>query len=395
MNFVSARAAFHARRTICKSAIAALLLGAWLLSPATAQDKSPITVVQVAPLEGPIGTYARSIQDGMAAYFQWTNAHGGIRGQKIELVGVDIPIALNAAGIVQKYTEVARQYKPVAFAYPTLSQVQDALLEAKAPALLGVPVVGTFPQRLRRPSPPDPFVFFIGASEAREAQRIVEHLASVGRNRVAIAYWDDANQKELIEAVRVAGISRGIQIVGTHPVEPTGRADMAAVIEGVVAASPSAVIGLVSMQDLATITKGLRAKGSQAAVYGPSYIDPGLTGAEEDKSALRGVGLVQIVPNPHHPLMPLANDFRKQLASHAPRTSINSVAFRGYIAARLIVQALNRCTDPKSPACLRNELEKTRNHDLGGLVVNYTPDNHDGFSYVDIGMVSWNGKLIY
>lgn len=376
--------------------LAGLLLGCASWLPAGAQEKSaPITVAQVAPLSGPVGVYARSLHEGMGAYFHWINGQGGIRGSRIELVGVDIPYDLDPALAVEKYTQVARQYRPVAFAYGVSSQVIDALLGAKTLPQLGVPLVGTLPQMYRRRSPVNPFLFFVGGSESREIQRIVEHIATIGRDRIVISYWDDSNNQGLLEVIRAEATRRNLKVVGTHAIAPTGVGDVSAAVEGIAGQNPSALICLMSIQDTARLIAGLRAKGSLAAVYGPSYNDPGLMGPDADKSSLRGVGIAQLVPNPNNPLMPLAQEFRKQFAEYAPKSSFNSFSFQGYIAARLIVQALQRCADPKRPACLRDELEKTRGHDLGGLTANYSPGSHDGLSYVDIGMVSWSGKLVY
>ena len=384
----------YSMRLFCR--LAGLLLGCASWLSAGAQEKSaPITVAQVAPLSGPVGVYARSLHEGMGEYLHWVNGQGGIRGSRIELVGVDIPYDLDPALAVEKYTQVARQYRPVAFAYGVSSQVIDALLGAKTLPQLGVPLVGTLPQMYRRRSPVNPFLFFVGGSESREIQRIVEHIATIGRDRIAISYWDDSNNQGLLEVIHAEAARRNLKVVGTHAIAPTGVGDVSAAVEGIAGQNPSALICLMSIQDTARLIAGLRAKGSLAAVYGSSYNDPGLMGPDADKSSLRGVGIAQLVPNPNNLLMPLAQEFRKQFAEYAPKSSFNSFSFQGYIAARLIVQALQRCTDPKSPACLRNELEKTRNHDLGGLTANYSPGSHDGLSYVDIGMVSWSGKLIY
>lgn len=386
----------HSWRSFWRSAGAALLLGCLPWLPAVAQEKNNvITVAQVAPLTGPVGIYASSLHAGMGAYFQAVNAQGGIRGHRIELVGVDIPYNLDPKLAVEKYIQVARQQKPVAFAYGVSSQVIDALLDAKTLSQLGVPLIGTLPQMYQRRSPVEPFLFFVGGAESRELQRIVEHISTVGRDKIAVSYWDDSNNVGLLEHIRTAAASKKLKVVGTYPIAPTGTGDLSAAIEGIASQNPYAVIALMSIQDTGRLVTALRAKGNQTVVYGPSYNDPGLLGSQDDRSALRGVSIAQLVPNPSNPLMPLAQDFRRQFAEYAPKSSFNSFSFQGYIAARLIVQALQRCADPKRPACLRDELEKTKSYDLGGLTASYSPTNHDGLSYVDIGMVSWSGKLIY
>lgn len=156
----------------------------------------------------------------------------------------------------------------------------------------------------------------------------------------------------------------------------------------------SAVISLLPAHETAKLLSGVRAAGSRIAVYGPSYNDASLIEKYAETDGIHGVSVSQIVPNPDSPILPLAVDLRRHFSEFAPESKSNNHAFKGYIAARIIVQALMRCADPRNPACLHGELENTKDHDLGGIVVNYSARNHDGLSYVDIGMISRNGKLL-
>ncbi|WP_233168290.1 ABC transporter substrate-binding protein [Xylophilus sp. ASV27] len=362
--------------------------------PTLAQEPAIVTVAHVAPLTGPVGIYSQSVHQGMGAYFQWVNSRGGVRGHRIDLVGVDIPYDLEPAKVLEKYAQTASRYKPVAFAYPISSQVFDALVDFRTLTQLGVPIVGTIPQMYPRRGVVNPLVFFVGASDIREVTRIVEHMGAVGRRRIAVAYWDDSNNQGLLAPIRQAAAALGMEVVGAYPIAPTGTGDLAGVISSIKAQQPQGVVCLMPAQDTVRVLTAIRADGSTAALYGPSYNDPGLL-PPADRDRLRGVAVAQIVPNPNHPLLPLAQEFRTHFTAHASNAGFNSYSFQGYIAARLIVQALNRCANPKNPACLRDELEKTGSHDLGGLTAHYSPTNHDGLSYVDIGMVSWSGKVIY
>lgn len=369
-----------------------LLLAALFTLPSPAQEKGSITVAQVGPVDGPIGFYTRAINDGISAFFGWVNSRGGIRGHRLELLLEDTP--LDPQRTLEKYTQIARLHKPVAFVYPMSPTVIDALLDANIGARLGVPIIGTIPQMYRRREPVNPHLFFVGVSDAREVQKIVEHIATVGMRRISIVHWDDATTTGLVEAIRGLARSRGVEIAGEYPVLPDGRGDLSIAIQEAGRSNASAVISLLAAHETAKLLSGLRAMGSRISIYGPSYNDASLIEKHAEAGSVQGISISQIVPNQDSPTLALAIEFRKHFSHYSPNTSWNNHAFQGYIAARIIVQALMRCSDPKSAECLRRELENTRNHDLGGLVVNYSAENHDGLSYMDIGMISRGGKLL-
>ena len=372
--------------------VGGFLLAACLALASPAQVKGSITVAQAGPVEGPIGFYTTSIHEGIAACFAWVNSNGGVRGQRLELLLADTP--LDARQTVERYTQIAKKHKPVAFVYPLSPTVVEGLLDADIGARLGIPIVGTVPQMFHRREPVNPYLFFVGVSDAREVQTITEHIGTLGMRRVAIVHWNDAATTGLVARIRETARRFGIDIVDEYAVPPDGRADLGGAIRGVSAGRASAVIALLAAHETAALASGLRAAGSRIALYGPSYNDAALIAQHADADRIHGIGVSQIVPHQDSPTLPLAIDFRKHFAQRFPGRSGNNHAFQGYIAARIIVQALMRCPDPSSAACLRAELENTRDHDLGGLLVNYSAGNHDGLSHVDIGMVLRNGKLL-
>ena len=373
----------------CALALAAALP---LVCAAQGNSKGTITVAQAGPVGGPIGFYTQSIQQGMAACFGWINSQGGVRGQRLELLLADTP--LDAQQTIAQYTRIARQYRPVAFVYPMSPTVIDGLLDANLGAKLGIPIVGTVPQMYRRREPVNPYLFFVGVSDAREVEKIAEHIATVGMRRIAIVHWNDSTTTGLVELIRETTRRLDVEIVGEYPVSPDGRADLGEAVGKLTKSGASAVVSLLAAHETARLSSELRAVDNRMAVYGPSYNDASLIEQHADKGSVHGIRISQIVPNQDSPLLEIAIDFRKHFAERFPEAQANNHAFQGYIAARIIVQALMRCPDPRSPACLRAELENTRNHDLGGLLVNYSAKNHDGLSYVDIGMVSRSGKLL-
>jgi len=373
-------------------AVLAFMAACFLAASASADEKRAVTIAQVAPFSGPMAFYAQSLHEGMGAYFDWVNQQGGVRGRRVELLAVDTP--LDPKQTLDAYAQAARLHKPTAFVFPLSPTVIDGLLDAQIARRLGVPIIGTVPQMYRRRHPVDPNLFFVGVSDSREIQKIVEHIATLGMKKIAVVHWNDSTTTGLVDIILQAATAQKIDAVQSHPILPDGRGDLAGAVQALKKGDASVVICLLAVQETAHVVSELRAQGRRMAVYAPSYNDASLISRHAKNGSHHGVSISQIVPNPDSPLLPVAIDFRKHFAAHAPQSAFNSLSFQGYIAARLIVQALQRCPDPTSAACLRQELESTRQHDLGGLAAGYSADNHDGLSYVDIGVISRNGKLI-
>jgi branched-chain amino acid transport system substrate-binding protein len=60
-----------------------------------------------------------------------------------------------------------------------------------------------------------------------------------------------------------------------------------------------------------------------------------------------------------------------------------------------LFEGLRRTGANPTPASLRDAIESLRGLDLGGLIVNYSPQQHVGLGYLNIGVVSADGRLLY
>ena len=81
---------------------------------------------------------------------------------------------------------------------------------------------------------------------------------------------------------------------------------------------------------------------------------------------------------------------------HAPPgTRLSTLSLQGYIAAKIVCEGLRRTGGAASPSRLRDALETLTSFDLGGIVVHYGPQQHVGLNFLDIGVVSADGRLLY
>ncbi len=66
----------------------------------------------------------------------------------------------------------------------------------------------------------------------------------------------------------------------------------------------------------------------------------------------------------------------------------------GFVSAKALIEALQRTKGTVSRSALVASLEGMRKVDLGGYFISLSPDDHEGSDYVEITLMSKQGKLI-
>jgi hypothetical protein len=109
-----------------------------------------------------------------------------------------------------------------------------------------------------------------------------------------------------------------------------------------------------------------------------------------------GIALAQVTPNVDSNVSGLVREFHATMDKYAPSgTDHSQLHLIGYMAARVTVEGLRRAGPSPTPERLAAALKQVRT-DLGGYIVDFTGDaNNVGSSYVNIGVVTRNGRLMY
>lgn len=157
-----------------------------------------------------------------------------------------------------------------------------------------------------------------------------------------------------------------------------------------------AIISLLPTNEMATFMRALRGLGKQTVVYSLSFVDAVLLFRLAGADAAAGVCLSQHLPNPYDRRRPVVAQFHADMRlANVPELDINTMSFEGYLSARVLIAALDRVGDAPMPDQLRDGIEGLRNLDLGGFSVSFGLQRRAGSNYVDIGVVTRAGKLMY
>jgi ABC-type branched-subunit amino acid transport system substrate-binding protein len=66
----------------------------------------------------------------------------------------------------------------------------------------------------------------------------------------------------------------------------------------------------------------------------------------------------------------------------------------GFVNAKVLVEALRRAGQKPTRERLVTALESMRDHDIGGLVISYAPNRHQGSRFVDVVVVASDGRFV-
>ena len=382
---LAAQSSRMTRRTALASLAAAPLA---LHGIARAQDSQAIRICQSIALSGPLGDLGQAMHQGAQACFAAVNAQGGVHGRKIELVvqddGYDVKRALaNAESFLGDRSTFA-----------LFNCMGTPMIDAMLPQVIesGLPFFAPFSGALLARPKNARNVFNIRASYPDEAEQLVQHLATIGIKRIAIAYQNNAFGKEVFDGAQVALTKHQLDGSASVTVESSG-ADAQAAATKLVAANPEAVlIGLAGKPALDFI-RAIRAQRRGLPLYTLSVMGAAGTLRALGEDGV-GVAISQVVPSPAKAVMPVVRDFQAAWKATGTTLEPSHLALEGFINARVFVEALRRAGRNASRERFLDSTWNLRRHDLGGFEVSFSEPGRNASRFVELTMVGRDGKFI-
>lgn len=360
----------------------ALFLAAFLASGAHAQ----ILIGQTVGITGAVAATVRESMAGAKLYLDSVNAKGGIRGEKIELLTLDdkfdVKLATENARVLIEEKKVLAMFMNRGTPH---TEAMLPLLAKHDVALIG-PSTGAMV--LHRPVIRQ--VFNVRSSYQREAQKAVEHLATVGINRIAVVHVDDSFGRDGLE-----GTQQGLDKAALKPVTVLkfnrDKPDHASLVAGLIQANPQAVIWIGSGTAVADGVKALRAAGSSVQVVTLSN-NASAGFVKLLGQAGRGIIITQVLPSERAASYPMVKE-AQDLARQQSNFELSPAVLEGFASAKVLVEALRRAGPLPNRAKLISALESMEGFNLGGLELSYSPTDHTGLDFADLSIVNADGKF--
>lgn len=373
------------RRTLLAGTAAVAL--PWLQAgPANAQE-SQIVLGQSTDLTGPLGELGSAMHQGAQAAFAAVNARGGIQGRSIVLNTLDDQYD------VQKGLANVKQLMADPNTFALFNCMGTANVEAMLPMVLesGIPFFAPFTgAQLSRV--PQRNVFNIRASYAEEAEKLVQHLNTLGIKRIAIAYQANSFGKEVFNATQRSMAKLGLPDGPSATVE-NNASDAAAAAAKIAQAQPEAVLIGLAGKPAMEFVKSFRALRRGTSLYGLSVLG---TSANIAALGADGVGmaLTQVMPLPTNPVVPVSREFMQAWKAIGAKAEPSHLALEGYINARVFCEALQRAGKNPTRASFIDATWSLRKLDLGGFEVHATEPGRNASRFVELTLVGRDGKYV-
>jgi branched-chain amino acid transport system substrate-binding protein len=366
---------------------AALLAAALALGTAGAHaqgvTKSSIVIGQSIVLAGLGSSLARPYQEGAKLYFDRVNAAGGVNGRKLDVVTLDdngrtVTTVANTKKLLEQGVLCLFGYygsPQVTAAYPLIKGT-DVLMFAPMSAA----------DEFRGADYPNIFTLRPGYSD--EAAAITKHAATLGARKLAIIHAADPESLEALAAAEKAMTKLGAKLVAKAAASSSGN--VANAVDSSLAAAPDSVLVIGDANGAAGVVRDLRAKGFRGPVYGFSNTGESLL-AEELGPEGAGVVVVRVVPKTDNPTSIVARELQADAAA-AKAGKPNVYMLEGYIAARVLVEALRRIPGDPTRAKLKHSLEGLHDVNVGSFRVDYSK-GRVGSKLVELALIDSQGRV--
>lgn len=375
----------HLHRALARALASLMLL---LAAAAAAQPGGTIKLGQSLPLSGPLTELGTEYRDGALAYFKWINGKGGVHGRRIELVTLD------DGYVVDRSVDNARKLLDEQEVFAFFGMFGSANYAALMPLIneRAVPSMAPYTGADSLRAQASPTTFWLRASYGDEAEKIVDQLTTLGINRIAVFYQDDAFGKAGLAGVEGALAKRGVKVLATGVYDKT-KNDVAEAVRTIGAADPQAVVMISTYKPTAAFVKQMRASGRMPQFFALSVVGLKALHAELGAAAA-GIAISQVVPFPDSATAPVVREMYQLPAALLPAAGITYTTLEGFIAAKVAVEALRRAGAQPTREKLLAALDTLRDYDAGGFTVNYAPGNRLGSRFAEVTIVGKNGRLM-
>ena len=354
--------------------------------PAVHAQSDKIVLGQSAAFTGPAAQLGIQFHAGTKLFFDQINAQGGINGRSIEIRKLDD--GYEPARCEENTQKLLADNVAALFGYvgtPTSLVALPLATKAKVPFF--APFTGAMALR----EPFNRHAFHIRASYNDETALIVKQLVNVGISKVAVFHQNDAYGKAGLDGVTAALATLKLRPVATATVE-RNSADVAKAVNTLTAATPEAIVQISTYQASAAFIRAARKAGYGGGFYNVSFVG---TQALADELGKDGAGVVvtQVVPSPYVSTKAICREFAEAVRKSNGAAQTNFSSMEGYIAAKVMAEGLRRSGGKTNTDALISALESINGQPFGGFNVNFSHTDHTASSFVEMSMLTGDGRI--
>ncbi|ABF10025.1 ABC-type branched-subunit amino acid transport system substrate-binding protein [Cupriavidus metallidurans] len=351
-----------------------------------------ILLGQSAALSGPTAVLGKQMNAGARLYFDYINKQGGVFGRKIELKALDdMYEPEEAVKNTKKLIEEDRVF--ALFGYvgtPTSQAVMPLVNQARIPFF--APFTGA--QSLRDPQ--SRYVFHVRAGYEEETAAIVRQIRTTGLKRIVVVFNDDAYGRAGLSgvehAIKALPADSGVQLVAQESVI-RNTVEIGDAMQTAMKAKPDAVVLISAYRTVGAFVKEALRRGYSGQFYNVSFVGTQALAKEVGPQG-SGVIISQVMPHPGNATLPVVREYLRLLQAAGKQNDFDYASIEGFIAAKSFVEGLRRAGKDLTRERLVTALETMRNVDLGGYIVQFSPESHVGSKFVEMTIINSRGVVI-
>ena len=342
---------------------------------------------QVAALQGPAQALGQGMRQGILAAFDAANRAGGISGRKLELKSLDDGYE------PEKTVEATKRILDEDKVFALVGAVGTPTSKAGQPIATAekVPFIGPFTGAEFLRNPYNRYVVNIRSSYFQETEAWIDHLVKdLAISKIAILYQDDAFGLAGLEGVQRAMAKRNMSLVAEGTFKRNTTAVKSALLD-IMKARPEAVVTVAPYKPVAEFIKLAQQVKMQAVFVAISFVGPDSL-AQELGDQGTGVIVTQVVPFPWDATLPVVKSYQSALTAVDRNAKPSFVSLEGYLAGRLVVEALKRIKGEPTREALLDAIAAAP-FDFGGMTLSYGPMKNQGSDQVFFTILQVDGTF--
>lgn len=325
---------------------------------------------------------------GLQLYFDSVNKNGGIHGNTMKLLRQD------DGGRPEDTLALARKVlaQPEVLALTGVIGGRNVteLVSSGTLRNAGVPLVG---YRSAESPPESPLVYNVRASLDDEVAKIVQHVTTIGMQRLGVFYEDGPAANTLLRSADQIARKSGATIAVAAGYEP-GTARVTPAVDAFMKAAPQAILMVSSGAAAAGFIEQYRASGGAAQLLATSGADIEQLSKRLSEDQMQGVAIAQVTPSPYKIGNRLVKEFTDIVAKTPDlEVPVSYSMMEGFIAAKVISQAVRSQGKSPSRKGMIAALDGMSHFDLGGHMISFSPASRSGSSRVELSIISAAGRI--
>ncbi len=372
-------------------AVAKFFLVVAISTGANAQSGITDTTIllgQTAPTKGPFGPLATAFTLGINAHLNEVNAKGGVNGRKIKLLSLDDDYTVDKAVVnVNKLIKEDNVFALLGVFGTPITGAAIEIAERERVPLLG-PYTGA--DSLRKEN--RRYYFSVTASYVREIEKMIDHMVTLNIKSIGVMYLNSAFGKDGLAGAQTAMQKHKLSPAAVVPMESNGS-DVEAAVSAMLKANPSVIILASAGKGTLDFISAYRKRGGTGQFYLLSVADvDGLTKGL-GVAGVKGIMVTQTMPYPWATGTRVSREYQAAMKAMGIE-ELNYNTMQGYVSARVMVEGLRAAGKNPTRESFVTAMENMSRLDLGGFDLRYSSQLRHGSSFVDITMVSSDGRFL-